>query len=112
MFKYCVWYLVNEGHPVYKMMSTYSSLFKTPTFPPHITIQSKLNKSEAIATYNRYLSVDKPVFTSHGHQRHLQPARARIRMRVVFNLGNLFPNLAFFARKFCIAQARVGQFKC
>lgn len=67
MFKYCVWYLVNERHPVYRMMSTYSSLFKTPRFPPHITIQSKLNKSEAIATYNRYLSVDKPVFTSHGH---------------------------------------------
>ena len=67
MFKYCVWYTVKETHPVHKMMSKYSSLFKTPRFPPHITIQSKLSKSEAISTYNRYLSVDKPIFTSHGH---------------------------------------------
>tara|TARA_B100001059_G_scaffold120733_1_gene120839 strand:- start:2271 stop:2717 length:447 start_codon:yes stop_codon:yes gene_type:complete len=67
MFKYCVWYIVKKTHPVHKMMSKYSSLFKTPRFPPHITIQSKLNKSEAIATYNRYLSVENPVFTAHGH---------------------------------------------
>ncbi len=67
MFKYCVWYVVKKTHPVHQMMSKYSSLFKTPKFPPHITIKSKLSKSEAIATYNRYLSVDYPVFTAYGH---------------------------------------------
>lgn len=63
MFKYCVWYIVKDTHPVYKNMIKYSSLFKTHIFPPHITIASKLTKSEAISTYNRYLSVEKPSFS-------------------------------------------------
>ena len=63
MFKYCVWYVVKDTHPISRQMLKYSSLFKTPRFPPHVTVKSKLTKSEAISTYNRYLSVDKPFFS-------------------------------------------------
>lgn len=67
MLKYSVWYVIHESHPIHKMVNKYSSLFKTHTPIPHISIQSNLNKSDAITIYNRYLSVDKPVFTSSGY---------------------------------------------
>jgi hypothetical protein len=66
MFKYCVWYLVKETHPIRSAMTSYASLLNTPLCPPHITIQSGLSKKEAVEVYERFKEHEKPFFSPSG----------------------------------------------
>lgn len=66
MFRHCVWFLVKPNHPIYLSMASYTALLNTPNFLPHITIQSGLNKEEAVEVANRFQKYEKPFFSPSG----------------------------------------------
>ena len=66
MFKYCVWYVLEPTHYIYKDIKLYSQMFKTNSFIPHITIRHSINTlDEAIQCMLKYKSMQRyynPVF--------------------------------------------------
>ena len=66
MFRHCVWYLVDIKHPIYLSMASYTALLATPTFLPHVTIQSGLSKEKAVEVANRFKKYEKPFFSPSG----------------------------------------------
>jgi hypothetical protein len=42
-FGFCCWWKINSSHPIHAAIRLFSTTYGTPTFPPHITIRSKLD---------------------------------------------------------------------
>jgi hypothetical protein len=48
MFKYCLWYLLKESHPVNDLIKRNAAMLNTKVFPAHITIEHSIgNRDEA-----------------------------------------------------------------
>ena len=48
MFKYCLWYLLRESHPVNDSIKRNAAMLNTKVFPAHITIEHSIgNREEA-----------------------------------------------------------------
>lgn len=62
MFKYCVWYTLNESHPIQQTIYKYAKLFNSVPFRAHITIKSSMEKDEAYETMLRYQKNEKVSF--------------------------------------------------
>lgn len=46
MFRYCVWYLLREKHPINTLIKTNATLLNTVVFPGHITIKHSIEKKQ------------------------------------------------------------------
>ena len=66
MFKYCVWYLLNDTHVINKRIKSNSDLLKTLPFPGHITIKHTLDRKQAEDLFEEYSKKDKPFFLRFG----------------------------------------------
>jgi len=64
MFKYCVWYLIHERHPIHTQIKKYATQFKTIPFKPHISLRTSLEKEEAKEWLDTYKKSSKPFFFS------------------------------------------------
>jgi len=66
MFKYCVWYVLEPNHYLYKDIQLYSEIFNTKPFIPHITIRHSINTlDEAIHCMLKYKKLQtyyNPIF--------------------------------------------------
>lgn len=51
MFKFCLWYRILKNNTLYSTVSSYSDLFNTPNFIPHITFKHSMDKNKAILEY-------------------------------------------------------------
>ena len=48
MFKYCLWYLLRESHPINELIKRNAAMLNTKVFPAHITIEHSIgNRDEA-----------------------------------------------------------------
>lgn len=66
MFKYCVWYLLNDTHLINKRIVSNSKQLKTPIFLGHITIKHSLNRNQAENIFDEYSTKEKPFFLRFG----------------------------------------------
>lgn len=66
MFKYCVWYLLNDAHLINNRIKINSDLLKTSPFPGHITIKHTLDKNQAEYIFEKYSKKEKPFFLRFG----------------------------------------------
>ena len=66
MFRYCVWYLLNDSHIINGIIMNNSKQLKTPIFPGHITIKHSLNKNQAEDIFDEYSKKEKPFFLRFG----------------------------------------------
>lgn len=63
MFKYCVWYVLKESHPIQQSVMKYADLFHSAQFRAHITIGHSMDEEEAYMILKRYRNFEKPCFT-------------------------------------------------
>ena len=66
MFRYCVWYLLNDSHIINGRIISNSKQLKTPIFPGHITIKHSLNRNQAEDIFDEYSKKEKPFFLRFG----------------------------------------------
>jgi hypothetical protein len=66
MFKYCVWYLLNDSHVINKRIKSNSKQLKTSPFPGHITIKHTLDRKQSEDIFNDYSKKEKPFFLRFG----------------------------------------------
>ena len=66
MFKYCVWYLLNDTHLINNRIKINSDLLKTSLFPGHITIKHTLDRKQAEDLFEEYSKKEKPFFLRFG----------------------------------------------
>ena len=62
MFKYCVWYLLNDTHIINNKIAHNSKILKTSSFPGHITIKHTLDRKQAENIFDEYSKKEKPFF--------------------------------------------------
>ena len=67
MFRYCVWYLLNDTHLINNRIISNSKQLETPIFPGHITIKHSLNRNQAENIFDEYSTKEKPFFLRFGH---------------------------------------------
>ena len=66
MFKYCVWYLLNDTHIINNRILHNSKILKTIPFPGHITIKHTLDRKQAEDIFEEYSKKEKPFFLRFG----------------------------------------------
>ena len=66
MFKYCVWYLLNDTHIINNKIVHNSKILKTSSFPGHITIKHTLDRKQAEDIFDEYSKKEKPFFLRFG----------------------------------------------
>ncbi len=66
MFKYCVWYLLNDTHIINNRIIHNSKILKTSSFPGHITIKHTLDRKQAEDIFEEYSKKEKPFFLRFG----------------------------------------------
>ena len=66
MFKYCVWYLLNDTHLINNRIIHNSKILKTIPFPGHITIKHTLDRKQAEDIFEEYSKKEKPFFLRFG----------------------------------------------
>ena len=66
MFKYCVWYLLNDTHIINNIILHNSKILKTIPFPGHITIKHTLDRKQAEDVFDEYSKKEKPFFLRFG----------------------------------------------
>ena len=66
MFKYCVWYLLNDTHIINNKIAHNSKILKTSSFPGHITIKHTLDRKQAENIFDEYSKKEKPFFLRFG----------------------------------------------
>ena len=63
MFRYCVWYVLKESHPIQQSVMKYADLFHSARFRAHITIGHSMDEEAAYMVLKRYRNFAKPCFT-------------------------------------------------
>ena len=66
MFKYCVWYLLNDTHLINNRIIHNSKILKTSPFLGHITIKHTLDRKQAEDVFDEYSKKEKPFFLRFG----------------------------------------------
>lgn len=67
MFKYCLWYLLKNDHPINRLIQHNALRFGTTVFPAHVTIEHSIQtKEEAETKMNRYKEAVMPSFGFSG----------------------------------------------
>ena len=66
MFKYCVWYLLNDTHLINNRIIYNSKILKTIPFSGHITIKNTLDRKQAEDIFEEYSKKEKPFFLRFG----------------------------------------------
>jgi len=66
MFKYCVWYLLNDTHIINNRIIHNSKILKTIPFSGHITIEHTLDRKQAEDIFDEYSKKEKPFFLRFG----------------------------------------------
>lgn len=67
MFNYCVWFCLNRGHHLSKLVLYVSSQLNTYPFQAHITIEKNLTYLEADHIYKHQCAITKPWFRISGN---------------------------------------------
>ena len=66
MFGHCVWYTLNRGHRLNKLIMSLSNKFHTDLYPGHITLHSRCTEKNANHYYTIQCSITKPWFQFTG----------------------------------------------
>jgi hypothetical protein len=81
MFKYCVWYLLKDSHPINRLIKHNAEMLGTRVFPAHITIEHSIHyREEAKTKLEQYRKGTTPVFGFSG-----TPYASTVNIRTEYN---------------------------